>query len=99
MYSNTVANEILSTTHINIFYTCAIIESVDWECEFGDWNDGMEWWSGLLEWRTGLDYWSATPIILHNLSMYSCMEVTVKLSLCLLWSHPMQAEAVTKITR
>ena len=51
--------------------------------------NSVDYWSGVLA-------WSATPTILHNLS---CMEVTVKLSLCLLWSHPMQAEAVTKITR
>ena len=46
----------------------------------------------LVEWNGGVDYWSTTSTTLHNLS---CMEVTVKLSLCLLWSHPMQ---VTKIT-
>ena len=54
----------------------------DWRrvCEFG----GLERWNGTVEWSTGLDYWSATPTILHNLdlSMYSCMEVTV--SLCTL---------------
>ena len=50
---------------------------------------------GMVEWTTRLDNWSRSAIptiILHNLSTYSCMEVTVKLSLCLQWSHPLQAE-------
>ena len=55
-------------------------------------------WNGGMDWSTGVDYWSAMPTILRNLFVFSSMEVTVKLLLCLT-SHPMQAEPVTKITR
>ena len=53
-----------------------------------EWNDGVYYWSGILDWTTGV------PRPLHNLSKYSCMEVTVKLSL----TTSMQVGAVTKNT-
>ena len=64
---------------LKIFVLISTIKSVEW-LSIDAVHVGI--YVNSVDWNDGMDYWSATPTVLHNLSMYSCMEVTVKLSLC-----------------